>query len=134
MKRTHIVAAIILNPNQSKIYITKRPTHLHQGGFWEFPGGKVESGETIQQAMARELYEEIGIEVVTQAPYQHFQYDYPDKALVFDFMLVTDFLNQPYGKEDQEGEWVEIGELSRYEFPAANVAVVEKVVSDFISI
>ncbi|MGC9493648.1 NUDIX domain-containing protein, partial [Vibrio genomosp. F10] len=68
MKRIHIVAAIIFNTDKSKIYITQRPEHLHKGGFWEFPGGKVEQDESIDQAMIRELHEEVGILVTKQAP------------------------------------------------------------------
>ncbi|NMS07718.1 NUDIX domain-containing protein, partial [Vibrio parahaemolyticus] len=52
MKRIHIVAAIIFNQDKSKIFITKRPDDKHKGGFWEFPGGKVESGESIEHALA----------------------------------------------------------------------------------
>ncbi|SHO56708.1 8-oxo-dGTP diphosphatase MutT [Vibrio quintilis] len=131
MKRTHIVAAIILNTQQSQIYITKRPEHLHQGGLWEFPGGKVETDESIEAAMSRELDEEIGIEIKEQQCFEHFEYDYPDKSLVFDFMLVTAFTGEPYGKEGQSGQWVDISALGQYKFPAANIVIVEKVVKKY---
>lgn len=131
MKRIHIVAGIIFNQDKSKIFITKRPDNLHKGGFWEFPGGKVEAGESIEQAMFRELDEEIGIEVTQQSPFQHLEYDYPEKSLKFDFMLITAFHHQPYGREGQQGEWVAIAELNRYTFPEANVPVLERVMKEF---
>ncbi len=131
MKRTHIVAAIIFNQDKSQVFITKRAAHVHKGGYWEFPGGKVEAGETAQQAIARELYEEVGIEVRAQTPFEHFDYDYPDKSLVFDFILVTGFSNQPYGKEGQLGQWVSVNELAQYEFPQANIPVLERVIKEF---
>ncbi|MCG6227514.1 8-oxo-dGTP diphosphatase MutT [Vibrio furnissii] len=131
MKRIHIVAGIIFNQDKSQIFITKRPDNLHKGGFWEFPGGKVEAGESIEQAMARELDEEIGIEVTQQAPFQHLEYDYPEKSLTFDFILVTDFNHQPYGREGQQGEWVNIADLAHYTFPEANVPVLERVLKEF---
>jgi 8-oxo-dGTP diphosphatase len=133
MKRIHIVAAIIFNQDKSQIFITKRPDDKHQGGFWEFPGGKVESDETIEQAMIRELDEEIGILVTEQALFEHLEYDYPDKSLKFDFVSVTAFENEPYGKEGQEGRWVEVSRLSEYAFPEANVPILERVVQEFSS-
>ncbi|ENM5934053.1 8-oxo-dGTP diphosphatase MutT [Vibrio mimicus] len=131
MKRIHIVAGIIFNPDQSEIFITKRPDHLHKGGFWEFPGGKVEAGESIEQAMARELDEEVGIVVTEQQPFQHFAYDYTDKSLSFDFMLVTAFENQPHGREGQQGCWVKIADLANYRFPEANEPVLHQVIAQF---
>ncbi|WP_172561911.1 8-oxo-dGTP diphosphatase MutT [Vibrio furnissii] len=131
MKRIHIVAGIIFNQDKSQIFITKRPDNLHKGGFWEFPGGKVEAGESIEQAMARELDEEIGIEVTQQTLFQHLEYDYPEKSLTFDFILVTDFNHQPYGREGQQGEWVNIADLAHYTFPEANVPVLERVLKEF---
>ncbi len=131
MKRTHIVAAIIFNQDKSQIFITKRPDDKHKGGFWEFPGGKVEPGETIEQAMIRELDEEIGILVTEQALFEHLEYDYSDKSLKFDFILVTDFKNEPYGKEGQEGRWVDVCNLPEYAFPEANVPILERVVREF---
>ena len=131
MKRVHIVAAIIFNADKSEIFITKRPDDKHKGGFWEFPGGKVEEGETKEQAMIRELEEEIGITVTEQFLFEHLEYDYPEKSLKFDFMAVTAFDNQPFGKEGQQGEWVMISELPNYVFPEANVPILERVVAEF---
>lgn len=131
MKRIHIVAGIIFNQDKSQVFITKRPDDKHKGGFWEFPGGKVEVGETIEQAMTRELDEEIGINVTEQSLFEHLEFDYSDKSLKFDFILVTDFEQQPYGKEGQQGEWVYLESLSQYAFPEANVPILERVIKEF---
>lgn len=131
MKRIHIVAGIILNPERSQLFITKRPDDKPQGGLWEFPGGKVETGETIEQAMYRELEEEVGIEVSEQSLFQHLEFDYSDKSLKFDFMLIHDFNYQPFGKEGQQGKWVAICELADYSFPEANIPIVERVMKEF---
>ena len=131
MKRVHIVAGVIFNADKSQIFITKRPADRHKGGYWEFPGGKVEAGEEAHDAMSRELFEEIGISVVEQITYQQLEYDYPEKSLKFDFILITEFDNEPYGKEGQEGKWVAVAELPQYTFPEANVPILERVVKEF---
>ena len=63
--------------------------------------------------------------------FEHLEYDYPDKSLKFDFMTVTQFNNQPYGREGQEGRWVDITALPDYTFPEANVPILERVVKEF---
>ncbi|MFH4747515.1 8-oxo-dGTP diphosphatase MutT [Vibrio harveyi] len=131
MKRIHIVAAIIFNQDKSQIFITKRPDDKHKGGFWEFPGGKVEQGESVEQAMIRELEEEVGITVTEQSLFEHLEYDYPEKSLKFDFMTVSQFDNQPYGREGQEGRWVDVAALLDYTFPEANVPILERVIKEF---
>ena len=128
MKRLHIVAAIIFNADKTEIFITKRHKDVHKGGLWEFPGGKVEHGETIEQAIVRELFEEIGINVIELTHFQHLDYDYSDKALKFDFFNVISFENAPYGKEGQLGEWVPIKSLESFEFPEANIPILKKVI------
>lgn len=129
MKRTHVVAAIIFNQNKSQIFITQRLLHLHQGGYWEFPGGKVEDNESAEQAIVRELFEEIGIKVTELQPFDSFNYNYPDKALYFDFFTVTQFHHHPFGKEGQIGKWVSLTELSNYAFPAANQLILDRLIS-----
>ncbi|WP_117235873.1 8-oxo-dGTP diphosphatase MutT [Vibrio maerlii] len=131
MKRIHIVAAIIFNQDKSQIFITKRPDDKHKGGFWEFPGGKVEEGETKEQAMIRELEEEVGITVTAQHLFEHLEHDYPEKSLKFDFIQVNAFDGEAHGKEGQQGEWVSISELPNYTFPEANVPILERVVTEF---
>ncbi|PMJ98997.1 8-oxo-dGTP diphosphatase MutT [Vibrio sp. 10N.261.55.A7] len=131
MKRIHIVAGIIFNQNRSQVYITQRPEKSHKGGYWEFPGGKVELDETSFQAMARELNEEVGINVTEQTLLEHLEYDYPEKSLKFDFILIHDFEGKPYGREEQRGEWVTISDLSSYRFPEANQPIVDRVIKEF---
>ncbi|OEE57906.1 7,8-dihydro-8-oxoguanine-triphosphatase [Enterovibrio norvegicus FF-33] len=126
-KRIHIAAGIILNPDYSQIFITQRPAKAHKGGFWEFAGGQVEHGETAEQAVIRELEEEVGITATVVEAFMSMTHDYPDKALTFDFFLIKAFDGVPYGKEGQPGQWVEILALSGFEFPEANSPVLAKI-------
>ena len=120
-----MVAAVIYNEAQDKIFIAKRPDDKHQGGKWEFPGGKVETGESISEALARELNEEIGIHVVHAQPLIQIHHDYPDKSVDLDVWVVTKFTGQAKGAEGQEVKWIVQKELGDYDFPAANLPILQ---------
>ncbi|MDF2178423.1 8-oxo-dGTP diphosphatase MutT [Aliiglaciecola sp. CAU 1673] len=122
MKVVHVAVGIIQRADQ--IFITRRPDNLHQGGKWEFPGGKVEAGETVQEALTRELHEEVAIDVTNSRPFMLIEHDYGDKKVKLDIHLVMSFTGEPHGKEGQESRWVAIEDLSGYEFPEANKAIV----------
>lgn len=127
-KQVWISAGIILNAQQDKVFITQRAAKAHKGGFWEFAGGKVEHGESAEQAVIRELDEEVGIHATELEHFIALDHDYPEKALKFDFFLVKGFEGEAYGKEGQPGEWVRLGDLANYEFPEANDAVLKKLI------
>jgi len=129
-KRTHVVAGVIYNPSKQQVLIAKRPEHLHQGGLWEFPGGKVASGESPEQALKRELMEELAIEVNDCSPFLLTEHDYSDKLIVLDVWAVNGFTGQPKGNEGQCICWVDISALNDYQFPAANYVVLEKVIAE----
>ncbi|MCD5993356.1 Nudix family hydrolase [Pseudomonas sp. CDFA 602] len=123
MKRVHVAAAVIRGAD-GKILIAKRADSQHQGGLWEFPGGKVEAGETVQVALARELREELGIEVFAARPLIKVQHDYPDKQVLLDVWEVSEFTGEPHGAEGQPLAWVSARELADYDFPEANKPIV----------
>ena len=127
-KQVHVAVGVIKKANL--IFIAKRHDEQHQGGKWEFPGGKVEAGETVTQALARELNEEIGIEVKSSTPFLEIHHDYPDKSVHLDIHLVEEFDGQARHLEGQDHKWVAISDLNNYEFPAANVVIIEKLQSN----
>ena len=123
MKRVHVAAAVIRGQD-GRILLAKRPDHLHQGGLWEFPGGKVESGESVRAALARELKEELGIELQSARPLIKVRHDYPDKQVLLDVWEVSSFSGEPHGAEGQPLSWAAPRELGNYQFPAANLPIV----------
>jgi 8-oxo-dGTP diphosphatase len=122
-KAIHVAAAVIRN-DAGDIFITLRPDHVHQGGLWEFPGGKVESGESVYDALVREIHEENGIVVQQARPLITIDHDYPDKRVTLDVWEVTDFAGTAHGREGQACRWVRPYELNDYTFPAANRPIV----------
>ena len=127
-KRLHVAVGVIVD-RQQRILIALRPDDVHQGGLWEFPGGKVESGECVERALSRELHEELGLNLLSCRPLMAIEHDYPDKRVLLDVWWVDQFGGVPEGREGQPVKWVAAGELGSYHFPAANRAIVEEVLS-----
>lgn len=123
MKRVHVAAAVIRG-TEGRILIARRPDHVHQGGLWEFPGGKVEDGESVRAALERELFEELGIRVLVARPLLKVSHDYPDKQVLLDVWDVSAFSGEPQGVEGQPLAWVSSRQLADYAFPAANQPIV----------
>lgn len=123
MKRLHVAAGVIRGAS-GQVLISKRPKDKHQGDLWEFPGGKVEPGETAEAALARELAEELGIAVTSARPLIQVRHDYPDKHVLLDVWEVLSFTGEPHGAEGQPLAWVDVEALPRYAFPAANQPII----------
>lgn len=119
----HVAVGVIVGKDGA-ILIAKRPDKTHQGGLWEFPGGKVEGGEILFDALKRELQEELAIEVVATEPLIKIRHDYGDKSVLLDVHKVIEFFGQPQGNEGQPIKWVAPESLHEYEFPAANRPII----------
>ena len=119
------VAVGVVENSQGEIFICQRTGGQHQAGKWEFPGGKVESGESLPGALNRELNEEIGIEVESCEPLLQIAHDYGDKAVLLDVWRVSRFRGEPFGREGQPARWVSRIHLTEFEFPVANRPIVE---------
>ncbi|MCT7653920.1 8-oxo-dGTP diphosphatase MutT [Oceanimonas sp. NS1] len=125
-KKSILVAVGVVQNAAGEIFVCRRGESQHQAFKWEFPGGKVESGETVAQALARELEEEIGIQVSVCEPLMRLEHDYGDKRVTLDIRRVTAFTGEPHGREGQPSRWVPVPELHHYDFPAANRPILDK--------
>ena len=106
------------------VLIARRPAHVHQGDLWEFPGGKLEAGESVQAGLARELEEELGILPERSRPLIRIHHDYSDKSVLLDVWRVEGFRGTPHGREGQPVRWLAPEALDPNEFPAANRPII----------
>lgn len=101
----HVVAAVIQD-GQGRVLLAQRPVHLHLGGIWEFPGGKLKAGEPVAVGLARELDEELGIEVLRHRPLIRVRHRYPERRVLLDVHLLLEWRGEPQGLEGQALAWV----------------------------
>ena len=124
------VAVGILIDDAGRVLVTRRAPDAHQGGLWEFPGGKVEENETILAALARELQEELGVLVEATEALMVLDHDYGDKQVRLDVHCVTRWSGEPRGLEGQPLAWQQPEELRDWAFPAANRSILERLLAD----
>jgi 8-oxo-dGTP diphosphatase len=124
IKIVHVAVGVIKQDH--KFFLTKRLADSHQGGKWEFPGGKVEANETVHQALHRELKEEVAIETLTYTPLMQISHDYGDKKVLLEVFVVDNFNGQAKALEGQQSGWFSLAEFATLSFPAANQAIIEK--------
>ena len=127
-KVVHVAVGVIIREQQ--YFLTKRLDTAHQGGKWEFPGGKVEKNETVAQALHRELQEEIAIDVLSCYPLIEISHDYGDKKVRLDVYVVDNFQQEPIAQEGQKSGWFSLQELATLDFPKANAAIIEKLIAN----
>jgi len=118
------VAVGVIKDNNNKVLISLRHGSAHQGGLWEFPGGKVESGESVEQALKRELKEELDISVHELFPLIQIKHQYSDLNVLLDVWTVTRFSGVAKGCEGQKIKWVNSEQLANYSFPEANIPII----------
>ena len=122
-KRIEVAAAIILRAG--RILVCSRPRKSEWADFWEFPGGKAESGETLRAALVREIREELALDVVPGESFWRLDHDYPDKSVrvTFFFADLSDPAAEPVARDDQKMSWVTPDELAGVRFLPADLPV-----------
>ena len=129
MKYIDVVAGVIFEESGSRLLLALRKPEQHQGNRWEFPGGKLEEGEALQDGLVRELREEIGIVATESRPRTVIEHSYPDKQVRLHFWDVSAFDGEPVGCEGQTLQWLPLAELDSLEFPEANRAIVDELLA-----
>ena len=119
-----VSAGLIFRHRQ--ILITQRHAAAHLGGLWEFPGGKREAGETFEQCLARELREDLGVEVSVGELFETVTHAYPEKTVHLQFHLGRIQCGEPQPLGCAALRWVNQSELADYAFPAADAQLLEK--------
>jgi mutator protein MutT len=125
MRRVITVVAAIIR-RDGKILITRRPQGVHLAGLWEFPGGKTEPGEPLTTALAREILEELGVEISILEERFTVEHDYPEKSVRLHFFECRIVSGEPSALEVDGLEWVAPQDLGRYSFPEADTDLISK--------
>jgi len=124
------VAVGVVFGREGRLMIARRAQDRHQGGLWEFPGGKVEAGETARDALSRELREELGIGVISASAMLEVSFDYPDRRVVLEVFRVDSYSGEARANEGQPLRWVLPSELGEYSFPEANRPIIAALLSN----
>jgi mutator protein MutT len=114
---------------EGKLLITQRKPDVHLGSLWEFPGGKVEAGETFEQCLQRELLEELGIEAEVGKLVESLTHDYKERTVHLKFFVCRWLRHEPRPIDCLDFAWITRDDLVLYEFPAADARLLEKLSS-----
>jgi len=123
----HVTAGLIFK--DGRILIAERPQGYHLAGLWEFPGGKQEQGETLEECLEREIKEEVDIEIKTERHFVTVRHEYEKKVVSLHVFECTLISGDPRGLDGQEIKWVEPSVLQQYEFPPPDQEVIELLIS-----
>jgi mutator protein MutT len=124
MPTIEVSAALIFR--DGKLLITRRQADAHLGGLWEFPGGKLEPGETFEQCLVREICEEMGIQISVGSLFEEITHDYPEKSVRLKFFICELLSGEPQALGCSAFNWIGRQELGGFEFPAADARLLEK--------
>jgi mutator protein MutT len=118
-----VAAGLIVD--EGRYLIAKRRRGVHLAGLWEFPGGKREQGETLEECLQRELFEELSIRIQTPVPFQTIRHEYPEKTVELHFFRCTIGEGRATPIDCDEIRWVHPSEMAEYQFPPADGPIIE---------
>lgn len=123
-ERIEVAVGVIFNQARDKVLLSRRNANQHLAGYWEFPGGKIHLGENTDDALSRELVEELGITINGSQQLMQIKHDYHDKKVLLHVRQVLQWRGEPQGLEQQQIEWVPVNELGNYRLPEANQSIL----------
>jgi mutator protein MutT len=123
MKVIEVAAGLIAH--EGRYLIARRKTGVHLGGFWEFPGGKREPGETLEECLHRELWEELNVCIDVPIPFQIVRHEYPEKTVELHFFRCRIESGEAIAQDCAELRWVNPHEMASFEFPSADQTNIE---------
>lgn len=118
------VAVAVIQDESGRVLLSQRQSHQDFADCWEFPGGKVEPGESALQALQREMQEELGLVLMSAQPLIEIPWHYAHKSVCLQCFCVTQWQGNAHGMEGQQLKWVDLAELSKLSMPEANAAIV----------
>ncbi len=130
MKVIEVAAGLI--HHEGRYLIARRKPGVHLAGFWEFPGGKRETGESLEECLQRELFEELSIRVDVPVPYQIVRHDYLEKTVELHFFHCVIEEGQATAVDCAEIRWVLPEELPQFKFPPADQVIIDALQRDTI--
>ncbi|WP_374295279.1 8-oxo-dGTP diphosphatase MutT [Acinetobacter sp.] len=125
--KKHIQVSIAIIRHKNQVLLGWRDENLHQGGCYEFAGGKLEARETPEHAVIREVQEEVDIDVMPLKRFASFQFDYSDRCLSLFFILCKVKNYAELDKMDQAWRWIDLDDVQNYQFPKANQAIIQRI-------
>jgi 8-oxo-dGTP diphosphatase len=118
------IGIAIISNNQSKILIDRRKAAGEMGGLWEFPGGKIEPGETIEECIEREIKEELDIEIAVGDRLTTITHNYQTFKVTLHVYFCQYLSGKPQPIECEEIQWVDVSSMNQYQFPQANAKII----------
>ena len=122
-RRIHVVAGVLFDA-AGRVLVAQRPSGAHLGGAWEFPGGKLQPGESRWNGLVRELAEELAVRVLSARPLIWVEHRYPDRDIVLDVWTVESYSGEAHGREGQRVEWRAVRSLEAADLPPADAPVL----------
>ena len=122
----HVAVAVIMNQH-NQICISLRNKDAHQGNLWEFPGGKIKQSETVEQALKREIKEELNLSIEASRPLIKINHSYSDVSVCLHVQKIQSYSGQAKSMEGQLIKWVDVSQLSNFDFPVANIGIIKAI-------